>query len=561
MAGRTAPAPALNPLMKSRRRRVSTAIIAITALTLLIQIAGFVYGAGQQAALARVIAERGELREARMALVDAELAVEGYAHAGDDRRLRDYFVAREAIDRRRVILVGMDAARRGGVATRIDQLSGAWTEAVETTRRGGGEEAQKMLAEGRTWSQVESLRDDLDTAIEAKTADETRHEILLRNGYFLVLALQLAGGSLVLAGLFYAFRASAAEARARRAATDQAVSARRQVEHLFEMTDILQSAGSLADANAVLQATAEKLLPGLDGALYVFNNSRDRLDLSLAWGDTREAAPEFIAPTQCWALKRGKPHHNLAGGAGLRCEHNQGLDEVVLELPMMARGEVYGLLLIRTDGEDARERLDRAAPLATALADSMSLALSNLALREKLRNQALRDPLTGLYNRRYMEDMLERFTLLAQRSGSAAAVMMIDLDHFKRLNDEHGHAMGDAILRETAGVVAGGLRQSDVACRYGGEELVVLLPDCTLDSAVAKAEVIRSRIEALSDLHNVRVTASFGVAAMPETSAQAADLLPLADAALYRAKQSGRNKVVAAPRREGPPDGVRHAAE
>jgi len=177
----------------------------------------------------------------------------------------------------------------------------------------------------------------------------------------------------------------------------------------------------------------------------------------------------------------------------------------------------------------------------------MSLSLSNLALRERLRTQALRDALTGLYNRRYMEDALERYSDQATRTQSPLSVVMIDLDHFKKLNDEHGHAMGDAILAETATAILGAIRPCDIACRYGGEELIVLMPDCSLDDATSKAELLRKCIERLSDRHGISISASFGVATIPETS-KAKDGMTDADHALYRAKQEGRNRVVPAAR-------------
>ena len=145
-----------------------------------------------------------------------------------------------------------------------------------------------------------------------------------------------------------------------------------------------------------------------------------------------------------------------------------------------------------------------------------------------------------------MEDTLARFVRLAEREARAVSVIMCDLDHFKRLNDEHGHAFGDSVLREAAVTLLGALRETDVVCRYGGEELVVILPDCDIDRAVDKAEVLRLRIEGLSQTHGAAITASFGVASVPQTSASVADLLASADAALYKAKQGGRNQVASA---------------
>ena len=179
----------------------------------------------------------------------------------------------------------------------------------------------------------------------------------------------------------------------------------------------------------------------------------------------------------------------------------------------------------------------------------MSLALSNAALRDQLRNQALRDGLTGLYNRRFLEEVQERLCLDAMRRESSIGLIMLDLDRFKKLNDTHGHGAGDTVLREVAAAVMSCLRATDIGCRYGGEELLVLLPDCGLDMAAAKAEQIRHKIAGLTFVGGMSVTASFGVAALPETSTTAATLLNDADTALYKAKTGGRDRVIAAPGR------------
>jgi len=329
-----------------------------------------------------------------------------------------------------------------------------------------------------------------------------------------------------------------------------AEASRSRVEDLFAMTDMLQSAETHEDAGAVLRSTSLSLLPDLGGALYVFNNSGDRLDLALSWSpDDRFTPADLLVPSNCWALKRGKPHLNDPDTDTLCCLHHDDASPA-LELPMMARGTVYGLLMISAPEHLGVPRLEQARRTARALADSMSLALSNIALREKLRTQSLRDPLTGLYNRRYMEDALDRYLSIAERTGESTAVIMIDLDHFKALNDKHGHAKGDAVLRDVAGQLVGALRPADVVSRYGGEELLIILPNCPLEDAELKAEMLRSRIEALSEPAGVPISASFGVACVPETSGNRAEAIPMADAALYAAKRAGRNCVrVAEPRR------------
>jgi diguanylate cyclase (GGDEF)-like protein len=332
----------------------------------------------------------------------------------------------------------------------------------------------------------------------------------------------------------------------------EARGAKAQTDELFNMTDMLQSADGYDDAAAVLMATSLRLLPDFGAALYIFNNSRDRLDLSGSWNMPEDYRPaETLAPSNCWTLKRGKPHLNNPSTGSLCCAHHAGM-AATLELPMMARGSVYGLLIFATDDtEMAAAQLDATRRIGHALADSMSLALSNISLREKLRTQSLRDPLTGLYNRRYMEDALERYVSLAERSGAATTVLMMDLDNFKRLNDEFGHAMGDAVLRDVAAQLIGGLRPSDVVCRYGGEELMVILPDCSMEDARLKAEALRLRVQGLTEIHQAPISVSIGIASIPETSTSVVDLVAMADAALYEAKRAGKNCLVSAEKRGG----------
>ncbi len=341
---------------------------------------------------------------------------------------------------------------------------------------------------------------------------------------------------------------------------EEAQKASRQTEQLFAMTDMLQSADSHEDAASVLEATAQFLMPEFLGALYIFNNSRDRLDCFSYWPKNERSNPvETLLPSNCWALKRGKQHFNNPHNGTLRCDHNNGSHHT-LEIPMIARGNVHGLLMLAIEDEDGQAKLQNISRVARALAESMSLALSNIALREKLKTQSLRDPLTGLYNRRYMEDALERFIGIGERDGGSTSVIMIDLDHFKTLNDEFGHAKGDAVLRDVASQLVSAVRPTDVVCRYGGEELLVVMPRCNQEDAAVNAEILRTRIESLSAVHDARISASFGVAAVPQNATGGGDVIALADAALYQAKEEGRNCVRLASQRKLPKDKITRLA-
>jgi len=519
-------------------------IILLVFAMVVTAVAGFAYVGGQQQSLTALRQQDDALRESLTALERVNASA-SRALNGERGAISGYFRDLEALKSLRPETLDTLA----GNSAALDKLQRDWGDAIALSADSHLDEARTLLDERQTDGAVGGVEASASAALQEAEMQFLQHEEHIRLGTLAVLVLQVLSGTSAIAGLFFAFRSSAREALGRSLALQSADTSREQVARLFEMADVLQSATDYGDANQVLKATASELLPGFSGALYVFNNSRDRLVLSTAWGRPEDGLPaETISPDQCWALKRGKPHLNRHDGNKLCCEHHRG-DDTVLEIPMIARGEIMGLFQLFAAGETAEARLDAATGLGSALADGMSLALANMGLREKLRNQALRDPLTGLYNRRYMEDCLQRFVRLADRENREVSVVMVDLDHFKRLNDEHGHAFGDTVLRDTAVTIVGGLRETDIVCRYGGEELVVILPDCNLERASDKAEVLRARIAALSETHGAAISASFGVASVPYTSSGVSDLLGAADAALYKAKQNGRNQVTCAPTR------------
>lgn len=544
------------PMVRRREALLPPAIILLVFAMVVIAIGGFAYVGGQQQGLAALRSQNDALRAAASAVVTVDTDA---AHVlnGERGAMAKFFRDSETVSALRVGT--LDALP--GIAPELDKLMHDLSETTSLSADGNGDQARTKFTALHTADTVQAVIDAAHAAISDANAQITEREDRIQIGTLAVLVLQVLSGTLAMSGMFFAFRSSAREAFGRSAALKSADTSREQVARLFEMADVLQSAADYGDANQVLKATATEMLPGLSGALYVFNNSRDRLVLSTSWGRPDEAMPpETIQPNSCWALKRGKPHLNRIDGSKLCCEHHSGPDTVI-EIPMIARGEIMGLFQLFATGENAETRLEAITGLGSAIADGMSLALANMGLREKLRNQALRDPLTGLYNRRYMEDCLQRFVRLADRENREVSVVMVDLDHFKTLNDQHGHAFGDAVLRDTAMTIVGALRETDIVCRYGGEEMVVILPDCNLDRAADKAELLRKRIEGLGQTHAAQISASFGVASVPYTSNGVTDLLAAADAALYRAKQAGRNQVMSAPTRPFQLDRLEDALE
>lgn len=537
------------PNSRDRHRLGRSSLLTISLLMLMVGsvVSGFLYTGQQQARLEELREHTKTMRTARQAVMETHAAVLDLMSRPQSPRIASYITALNWLNTfSRDDFPAPESAETSAGAL-VEGLKADWGEIVSALSEDRIEAAKALYAARGVQADLSRLIETIAGELDAKEAIYSEVNRNISWATAIVLGLQIVTGVFCIAVFLGAARNSARDTLGRDLAIARATASREQVLRLFEMTEMLQSALDLGDANAVLQATAAELIPDLGGALYVFNSSRDRLTLSTSWGRRDQAAlPEAIGLQQCWALKRGKSHLNRPGSSKLCCEHHL-VGDSALEIPMIARGEILGLMQIYCDGEQAQERLAEAAGLGTALADAMSLALSNIALRDKLRSQALRDPLTGLYNRRYMEDALERTVRLAEREKTEVSVIMIDLDHFKRLNDQYGHAKGDAVLRDAAAVITSQLRETDIACRYGGEELIVVLPHCGLEMAAAKAERIRSCIEALSEPNGAEISASLGVACVPTTSHSGRELLANADAALYRAKQEGRNRVMRAP--------------
>ncbi len=326
---------------------------------------------------------------------------------------------------------------------------------------------------------------------------------------------------------------------------------------LTEMGDLLLSAATPEEAYAVIAESANRLFPDQPGAVFVYSNSRDELEAAAVWGEfPSDLSERVFAPGECWALRRGRVHLIEDSQSGLRCRHVLHLPEAgYLCVPMMAQGEALGVLHLRQT--DSRPRPTESAgstsnprQLAVTVAEHLALALANLKLRQTLRSQSIRDPLTGLFNRRYLEETLERELRRAGRNGRPLGVIMIDLDHFKRFNDTFGHDAGDTLLRELGHFLQMHIRGDDIACRYGGEEFTLILPEASLDATAQRAEELRAGIKGLSVSHRSQplgaLTLSSGVAAFPEHGSTTEAIMKDADAALYRAKAEGRDRVVLA---------------
>lgn len=320
---------------------------------------------------------------------------------------------------------------------------------------------------------------------------------------------------------------------------------------LAQLDEWLQSCKSLDELFRVVSRFMAKLLPGSKGELYIYSNSRDGLDGVCNW-NTRDLH-QTIAADSCWALRRGRSFEYRVDGLCFMCDHvdhhkhQVEVDEYIC-VPIVAHGDTVGLLHVRFDHTQSdTARIADTGQFANRCGEHISMAIANARLRDELRDQSIRDPLTGLYNRRYFMDAIRREISISERRNSRFGLISFDADKFKTFNDNHGHDAGDMVLRAIGAKLDEVLNAGEIACRFGGEEFMVLVPAANLDETMTLAERLREAI-GYAQVRHVdgllpRVTISAGVAAYPDSGRNSADLLRRADEALYRAKESGRNCV------------------
>lgn len=323
-----------------------------------------------------------------------------------------------------------------------------------------------------------------------------------------------------------------------------------EMKLLRQMSDFLQACLTVEEAYGAIADLLKPLFPQCSGGVFTLNPSSSLVEAVATWGDKLHSETLFN-PHECWSLRRGLLHDAEHTRPSLFCQHvhKNPAPAETLCVPMMAQGETMGLLYLNSpnpgDFSESKHQLAR------TVSEHLSLALANLKLRETLHNQSIRDPLTGLFNRRYMEESLQREIHRAARNQKALGIIMIDVDHFKRFNDTWGHEAGDLVLRELSRFLQKSIRTSDIACRYGGEELTLIFPEMSLEETYKRAEEIRQGVKELKLRYHESslgtITISLGVASFPQHGKNSDSLIQLADAALYRAKAEGRDRTIAAP--------------
>ncbi|MFC3716564.1 diguanylate cyclase [Luteimonas soli] len=533
--------------------------------------AGVLYGAQRLITDARLVAHSneviGRLDELEARLRDAESAQRAYILTGRVDYLADYRNSREHVP----ALVGSvadlvaDNRSQAALARQLRAQTEIRLHQMTNTllrNESDGLPGARAAMGGEVFETSSTIRSIKAQMTEAESTLLERRAASTANSANVLRAIAVLGIPIGLAVTLGVYMLLVREIARRAAAEDEAreVQARlregnAELEHRSGDLRALSRYGSMlqscVDPDEALQLTIRMLStlrPGTAGTLYRMRNSQDHAEAALHWGEHRAASAESMQPESCWALRRDQPHLS-PDAAQSHCPHVSAVAHAGVAtacIPLSAQGTQLGLLYLSDDDDGFLSRID----IIEAAAEQLSMALSNLSLRERLRLQSIRDPLTGLFNRRYLEESATRELARCERRGLPLSLLMLDIDHFKAFNDVHGHAGGDALLAQFGKLLAEHSRGEDIACRYGGEEFTLILPEAPAEAALQRAAEICMAVEAMRVEHMgrelPRVTVSIGAATFPANGNTPEVLMRAADEALYRAKHEGRNRVVPA---------------
>ena len=522
------------------------------------------------------------------AMLNQEVGLRGYLASGDEKFLQPYELGQ------REVAEQMDALRAGVGDDQQDELrtlrdaSRRWVREIaapQIAARKAGPLPDLTDALGRGKARFDELRtaaDALSVEVTRWTAAniEARERSLFytRLGACLVVALLLLAG--ILTSRYVAQRTSLpltalAEAADRetpfvlppghvhevaqlgaaleglrgRVVDREAALAQRRVEaeDLRAFGEVAQQCTDEAELDSVLERALRRALQPQALQILSRNASLNRLDVVLPpmAAAEQEKFPIVLDASRCRAVRSSGPV-TLEASAPTACDCAFGVpqDGSYVCVPMLAAGEVIGLVNLKGPAGYATAARERIASMYVGPA---AAALGTIRLLNLARERALRDGLTQAYNRRFVHDLLPKLAALALRNKRPLSAVMLDLDHFKKVNDTSGHEAGDRVLVAFTRTVQALIRSSDALVRYGGEEFLLVLPDTDHPGAVALAERIRAAApSAGSAAAGARVTVSIGVATLPDHAGDLETLIGRADAALYRAKNTGRDRVVSA---------------
>lgn len=494
------------------------------------------------------------LESIQVSLFQIETAARAFALTGEKIFLEEYEQFRANLSRDLTNFENTQTASAN--QEKLEQLKALFRERIsllemliDRRQSEGLEAAAALVATRKGKILMDRIRGHIQVMEQSELEQlETTHHDVIANARSIIIIFT-AGAILNLVLLLAAFIGLRHELRRGARLVEQLQYTTREITLTNQFNNSLQSCETHREAGQVIQHYMQLLFPNTQGALYIMRSSRNLLELSSTWNvDTAKAFMDLIEPQDCWGLRLGKIYHVSNVLNDLVCSHadKQTVGHYVC-IPMMAQGEIVGLLHLQLDEQSEQESI---LELGEILASQIASALANISLREALQIQNIRDPLTNLYNRRYLEETMERELLRAKRQQSSLGVIIIDIDHFKSFNDNHGHQAGDELLKVFADYLRRNIRGEDIACRYGGEEFILIMPGADLEKTRERAEELRLGMHnlhaALRHEELPAVTASFGVASYPLHADTWGETIKQADMALYKAKGTGRDRVMVA---------------
>ena len=522
-----------------RPSRPTTALLAAAILTLAAAV--WFAAKAQRSAADRAFEQAIATEQTLSAMLEQQAGERGFALTGREELLasyleggRDYDIA---LDRARSAVRGAQPALRRRLQLQTDAAQ-RWRRLAETevaeVRAHGVDSltGHDFLARKRLFDRFRERNADLEHAVHDERERSMHRASLIPVALIVAISLLFVGAGYLLLS------------RQRRAARARKAAERASREAQEEFTDAMQIMRNETEAYALLKRHLERSIEGAEVIVLNRNNSDNRLEPASSLPDGSSMTEKLLEaePTDCLAIRLAKTHAPADGGDPLlACKLCGARGRKATCTPSLVGGEVIGSVLVEhprplaaPEAERIQESVAHAAPVLANL--------RNLAVAE---TRAATDALTGLANKRAVEDTLKRMTAQAGRLKAPLSCLLLDLDRFKEVNDRYGHAAGDEVLAAVGDVLTTALRGSDFVGRYGGEELVVLLPDTDREGAVRVAEKLRASIEAIEPPAQVErlITASIGVAVLPDDALDAESLLRMADRALYAAKADGRNRV------------------
>ena len=318
---------------------------------------------------------------------------------------------------------------------------------------------------------------------------------------------------------------------------------KRELIYLSDMADMLYSCESEDEVYKVVALTCSKLFPNMSGCVCIIVNSKNYVQMNSIWGD-KITSKEIFSQSECWALRRGKSNLLSPLNSGLMCNHLiQPVSGAHLCVPLFGQGELVGILHIYCLEEISPENQQTAEIIARTL----SIALNNLSIKQRLTYESFRDGMTQLFNQSYMQNITEQRLAEAERSGQPLGVIFLDIDNFKYYNSRYGHLTANIVIQGLAKLLLKSIRSFDIACRWGGEEFVIVMPNMTMEALRKRVEELRLDVERMQlkdgDQILESITASFGIT-LSEPGITVKDFLNQANQAMLEAKRRGKNRVM-----------------